>query len=271
MTPVLIFKTKRKMDDYDAQDMHHGDLTEDVLKNKFDLRDVSARVDPYTGTKLDPSPYSYYLPQKEVQLDKGNSARILFDEFRDLSDSFSFYGEYKGVMRRMITHMQGNTGTPFNDPLLDQALKEQILNDTSSGSSLIQIKQALADNIDADEEIYPLARKGKLTESVSLHSKLPKFDDLIDRINGLVITVHDTWSTEITLESLDIHGSSYSAQIKYKVQDHFGLDDYDISNRVFHQFRIFRIWYTLQRWENYGFRPFITEMNTTITITGEVR
>ncbi len=31
----------------------------------------------------------------------------------------------------MINHMQGNSGTPYSSPLLDRALKEQILNDHS--------------------------------------------------------------------------------------------------------------------------------------------
>ncbi|XLF25401.1 DUF3289 family protein [Klebsiella pneumoniae] len=90
----------------------------------------------------------------------------------------------------------------------------------------------------------------------------------MDKTNGLVITVHDTWSTHITLESLEVTGDSYRAKVHYRVQDHFGLDDADILNPVFHQGRIFRIWFVLQRYVKYGYRPFITEMNATVEISG---
>lgn len=248
--PVRIFETKRKMDDYAAKDMRYGDMTEEVLKKKFHLTDVSTRVNPYTT------------------VNHQASAKILFDEFRDLSDAFSFYGEYKGVIRNMITHMEKNTGKPYSDPLLDKALTEQILNDKSESSSLVLIERVLSDNIDWGEQLYPLIDKEKIYESIALNSSLPKFNDYIDRINGLVITVHDTWSTHITLQSLKITGDTYIATIKYRVQDHFGLDNDDISNPIYRQFRIFRIWFVLQRGEMYSYRPFITEMNTVVTIEG---
>ena len=44
--PVRIYATQRTMDDYDAKDMHHGDLSEDVLKGRFGLTDISTKVNP---------------------------------------------------------------------------------------------------------------------------------------------------------------------------------------------------------------------------------
>jgi uncharacterized protein (TIGR03034 family) len=52
------------------------------------------------------------------------------------------------------------------------------------------------------------------------------------------------------------------------VQDHFGLDDEDIMKWKFKQFRMFRIWFFLQRFSKFGFKPFINEMNTTIELNG---
>ncbi|MBK0560505.1 DUF3289 family protein, partial [Klebsiella pneumoniae] len=48
----------------------------------------------------------------------------------------------------------------------------------------------------------------------------------------------------------------------------FGLDDADILNPDCHQGRIFRIWFVQQRYVKYGYRPFITEMNATVEISG---
>lgn len=82
------------------------------------------------------------------------------------------------------------------------------------------------------------------------------------------ITVHDTWATHITIKSIDIHNDYYRAVVYYRVQDHFGLDDDDILKSKFSQFHFFRIWFVLQRYKNLGFKPFITNMETSIEITG---
>ncbi|QCR35582.1 PAAR domain-containing protein [Nissabacter sp. SGAir0207] len=276
--PALIYATQRTMDDYAAKDMQYGDLSEAELKARFGLTDISARVNPYTLTLIPPvtaNPYSGFYPGSltEEAVSRDESARLMFDEFRELAHMFSFHGPYKELITEMIDHMQENSGTPYSSPLLDRALKEQILNDRSEQSSLLSIKDALKDAINYEYGLIPLAKKGVLFneegnfKTVS-SSTLPKFDSLLDRTNGLVISVHDTWATHITLKSLEVEGNSYRARVHYQIQDHFGLDIADILNPIYREFRIFRLWFALQRWDEYGYRPFITEMNTTIEITG---
>lgn len=51
-------------------------------------------------------------------------------------------------------------------------------------------------------------------------------------------------------------------------QDHFGLDDHDIMKNKFRQFKFFRIWFVLQRFEYFGFKPFFNNLSTTISISG---
>lgn len=82
------------------------------------------------------------------------------------------------------------------------------------------------------------------------------------------ITVHDTWATHVTIKSLYIDNDHYRAIVHYKVQDHFGLDSDDISKFKFSQFRFFRIWFVLQRYSQFGFNPFMTNMEATVEITG---
>ncbi|MDW6091242.1 DUF3289 family protein [Vibrio rhizosphaerae] len=274
-TPVMIFETRRQMDDMDARDMHHGDYDEQTLKEQFDLTDVSAKLNAYTGLKYPDIHTSYgdfggfnpYSQQPEEYLSLAERSEIMFDEFRDLAKMFSWHGAYKNVIHEMITHMQKNTGEPFSSPLLDQALKEQIEGDDSENSSLKHIKDTLLKNIEWSEGIYPKTKEELLTSEVR-RSVLPRFDDFKDYTNGLVITVHDIWSAQITLQSLQVNGNQFTATVHYRVQDHFGLDDADISTWSYRQARIFRLWFVLQRWEQFDFKPFITEMNATITIKG---
>ncbi|MBP2168621.1 uncharacterized protein (TIGR03034 family) [Erwinia toletana] len=245
MLPAFIYQTQRKMDDTDAADMRCGDLSQNCLQHHFALRDISTRVNPFTYP------------------DRQHSARLLFDEFRSLSDTFSRVGEYKSIMRKMIDHMQSNTGDQFSDPLLDKALAEH----SSMESSQQAIREAIV-KIMNNKSSSSHAQQIETFKSTIGESWLPRFNNAKDRINGLGISVHDTWATHITLKSLNISGNRYRAEIHYRVQDHFGLDDDDIKDWFYRQFRIFRIWFTLQRWEGYGFCPFITEMNATKILEG---
>ncbi|WP_071589076.1 YPO3983 family protein, partial [Yersinia pestis] len=205
--PLCIFKTRNRMDDYGAADMKNGDLTEAELKGKFNLRGVSVTLDPYTGEKTPTSfAMDHFNKKPKEKVNKAEVARILFDEFRHLSDTFSFSGKYQSIMRKMITYMQINNGAPFRDLLLDSALKEQILSDKSNDSSLLKIKNALIENIDWNNGHYPINNKGMMTEAIK-DTVLPRFNRLNDRINGLGISVHAIHATHITIRSLQVNGN----------------------------------------------------------------
>lgn len=270
--PCTIFTTKKWMNDYGASDMRCGDLSAQQLKAQFHLVDVSTRANPYTLTKINPfnQPQSMFhgMLGPGEKITRQECARILFDEFRHLSQPFAIYSPYRHLIVEMITHMQNGNGTPFRSMYLDSALKEQILRDSSENSTLLRIKKTLTDIIDWTKNIYPVENKNELKNAI-LSGKLPKFDRFQDNFNGMGITVHDTWATHITIKSLQIDNHRYRAVVHYKVQDHFGLDSDDISKFKFNQFRFFRIWFVLQRYNQFGFKPFMTDMETTIEITGE--
>lgn len=269
--PCTIFQTQNRMDDYSAKDMRCGDLSESQLKTHFHLLDVSTRANPYTLTRITPfnQPQSmFYGSRREGEkITRQQCTNILFDEFRDLSRLFSIYGPYQHLIEKLITHMQYGNGKPFTSMHLDSALKAEILNDRTENSTLSKIKNALIENIDWTSNAYPTDNKGKLRGAI-LDGKLPKFDRFQDNINGMGITVHDTWATHIILKSLHISNDSYRAVVHYKVQDHFGLDVEDIAKLKFNVFRFFRIWFVLQRCNTFAFKPFMTNMEATVEITG---
>ncbi|YCI30347.1 DUF3289 family protein [Erwinia sp. PK3-005] len=246
--PCLLFATQHAMDDYGAPDMLYGDLSSEVLRQQYHLRDISARIDPFTH------------PSRE------ESARILFDEFRDLSDMFSFYGDYKSLARMMITHMQYGNGAVFSHPLLDQAMAEH----SSMKQVIDQLSESLTQYVLLSKQNEIQIKSDEIIKEIN-KIRLPRFNDFLDRFNSLGITVHDTWATHIFLESFKVKGTRYSAQIRFRIQDHFGLDCNDISNNFYRQFRLFRIWFTLQRWEGFHFRPFITEIITNIEVEGKLK
>ena len=271
--PCTIFKTRRQMDDYSASDMRYGDLTEAQLKSHYSLDYISDQVDPWTlhrRSSMD-RPQSMFccnLRQSKEKVTRQQCLSILFDEFRALSRQFSLYGPYRYLIQKMITHMQNNTGSIFRDSLLDRALQEKIDGESSDENSTRFLLKKIFDlNIDWDNKYYPVSKKGKFYETIS-GGRLPKFNSLKDNFNGMGITVHDTWSTHIIIKSLQIKKNDYCAIVQYTVQDHFGLDSQDIMNKKFNQFLIFRIWFVLQRYKEFGFKPFITQMNSVIEISG---
>ena len=260
------------MDDYSASDMRYGDLTEAQLKNHYGLVDVSTKANPYTLTKITPfnQPQSMFYGSRGEgeKITRQQCAATLFDEFRNLSRLFSIYGPYKYLIEQMITHMQNGNGTPFRDMALDKALKEHILNDNSpDNSTRLLLREALSTYIDWENKYFPAGEKDRLRK-VILGGKLPKFDRFQDNYNGMGITVHDTWTTHITIKSLNIDNDRYRAVVHYKVQDHFGLDSDDILKTKFSQFHFFRIWFVLQRYNQFGFKPYMTNMEATVEIIG---
>ncbi|WP_226060703.1 DUF3289 family protein [Erwinia pyrifoliae] len=92
---------------------------------------------------------------------------------------------------------------------------------------------------------------------------MPGYTRWKDWINGMGITVHDVNCTEISIESLVFQGNKYTAQ------DHSGLDREDISKAKFYAISFFRIGFVLQRAQNLAQKPFFTNFEATITLTGE--
>ncbi|WON75929.1 YPO3983 family protein [Serratia sp. UGAL515B_01] len=147
--PCTVFRTQRRMDDYGADDMRCGDLSETQLKNDFKLNAVSSKVTPYTLTlakQLKLRSYGYGFEAdtdlESKKITRQECANILFDEFRSLSKQVSFYGPYQKLIGKMIDHMQKGNGVPFRDMLLNAALKEQILDDSSDNSTYLLLKKA---------------------------------------------------------------------------------------------------------------------------------
>lgn len=271
--PCTIFKTQKWMDDYGARDMRYDDLTEAQLRKHYHLENVSTRVNPYTLTKVIPFSQSQLMPYgyrgDTTKMTPQQCVRILFDEFRHLSRMFALFSPYRHLIDKMITHMQYGNGAPFRDMLLDRALKEIIVNDRfQQNSTVFLLKNSISKNIDWSKRNFPEYHKDKLHKAITF-SKLPKFDRFQDNFNGMGITVHDTWATHITIKSLHIDNDCYRAVVYYKIQDHFGLDDDDILKSKFSQFHFFRIWFILQRYKAFGFKPFITNMEAEIEITGD--
>lgn len=270
--PLMIYTSNRTFDDYGSDDMQHGDISESRLKSEFLLGVISNVADPftlnrYTAFNNPQSRFSGMHGGKVEKITLEDCAKLLFNEMRRASLPFSFYGPYCSMINRMLTHLQLSNGAPFEDKILDLAYKKQILDDFSGNSTRLAIQEKIHANIDYKNKGYPLDRVCDFSTAIS-QLVLPKFDSLLDRINGMAITVHDVHATRIELLSMEVTGTSWRARVKYTAQDHFGLDINDMHKLKFRQFQFFKTWFVLQRYTRFGFRPFLVNMEATIDLEG---
>ena len=259
--PLMIFTTQKRFNDRTADDMKYGDFDMATLKSRFHLDQVSTYIDWATYRPSYKHPSIRNIPA----VSKEKAIAMLFDELRGASRLFSFRGPYQGLIVDLFSHMQHRNGTDFQDVRLNQAYKSLIENDKESSSILSRIKNTL-DTFDFNSS--------KLTkDDFSLAFKtahLPKYVRWKDWINGLGITVHDINSTEISIESLSIHKNKYTVTVKFVAQDHFGLDSDDISKIKFNSITFFRIWFVLQRYNKFSYKPFFTNFEAQVTISGDI-
>ncbi len=273
--PQTIFMTQRPFDDYGADDMRYGDISADRLIREFGLKNISNIVDPYTLTRLTTfdNPQSRFAgvyggTHRGGTISIQDCARLLFEEMQKTSLPYSFVGPYRYLINQMLRHFQRSTGTPFSDSQLNAAYQDKIVNDNSHDSMKLAIQQEFNDHIDFSTFGYPQNRVAELSKIIRSRV-LPKFDSfLLDKVNGMGITVHDVHATKIDIISLDVEEQGWKACIKFIGQDHFGLDVDDIRKRKFNQLDFFKIWFVLQRYNKFGFKPFLTNMEATITLQG---
>lgn len=237
--PVIIYKTKRQMNDYKAPDMLYGDLTKEKI------------LALYTST----------VKKGLMLASMGSSESNLWLNFKILTEAVS-WGQYAPLIRQMVERMKNNTGGKFTHHLMNKALAEH----STTKNSLSKIKEIISGVLRKNNGKLYITDLNYIKERIS-QTKLPKFDDY-DWFNGLGIIIHDTWSTHITLHSLIVNDKKFKATISYLIQDHFGLDNDDINSKHFENLAGFRAWFLLQRWDKYGYKPFINEMTTTQTVEG---
>ncbi|MEB5923465.1 DUF3289 family protein [Franconibacter daqui] len=274
--PLTIYQTRRGFNDVGADDMRYGDISQEQLIKRFRLTAVSNVVDPYTLTRLTPfnTPQSrfagVYGNRNGGQLSIHECARLLFEELQATSLPFAFYGPYRQLINQMLTHLYRSTGAPWRDARLDLAYRNQILSDNSKNSTRIAIKQVIDTYIDYQQKGYPGDKVFAFAEAIR-DKILPKFDSFIDKINGMGVCVHDVHATQIKVLSLKVEEKRWRAKILFQGQDHFGLGIEDIQKRKFMQLQFFRIWFILQRFNRFGFRPFLTNMEAVIDLEGGSR
>lgn len=229
--PLEIYHTKRKMDDYSADDLQSGDIS----------RSEMIRIGSIYNFAINPDEFAY-------------PASWHFNIMKTSAEVVS-WGEYAPVVREMIARFESNTGTTYRSDLLNKAMSEHKTTNTFSQDIIKAIRNEVDDRGVASNTLVDA-----VTSYVNQNSTLPKFNDY-DWLNGLGAAVHDVYAVQVTLTKLEFKGQELRGTLSYKVQDHFGLDRPDVDGKGFENLIPYRSWFLLQRYEKYGYKPFISEMS----------
>ena len=190
----------------------------------------------------------------------------MFDEFRKASFFYARSGEYTPLIRDLINHMQLNLGTDFRSTLLDSAFKKQIQKEMGSkeNNTVQVIIKTLRNDINYQAKTLATNTVPKIHKRIR-QTKLPKFDSYFQHLfTGLKISVNDIHAMKIELRKLTINSQGFSGELHFTAQDHFGLDSDDVRKWANRYQRIFGIWFVLQRYERFAFKPFFTNMKAVI-------
>ncbi|HAU3120189.1 TPA: DUF3289 family protein [Salmonella enterica subsp. arizonae] len=263
--PYTLFESVTRFNDDSAGDMQCGDMGEEELL-ALGLNDISEKVDPYRLIHY-PFPHpggidGYFGSSTSgIKISHSECVDILFTEMKELAGMFSFYGEYRLLIEELIGHFRYGNGSLFYSQQLNSAFHKRI-NIKTHNNPLLIIKKCIEDEFkNHKREVYIPALLHKIQTKL-LRSKLAKFNNLEDRINGLGICVHDIAAQKITLTNFQKYAIGLSATLHFVAQDHFGLDVADIKNKLYREFRFFRIWCFLLRHRDFAFKPFFTNFNT---------
>ncbi|ECC7020882.1 TPA: DUF3289 family protein, partial [Salmonella enterica subsp. arizonae] len=238
----LIFETTRKMNNFTADDMRHGDMTKEQI-----LQQGNHKM--FTRFNFD------------------NTVDEHFGNMASMARWTAWKGEYPPLIQIMIERFKNNEGGVLRHDLLNKAFLEH----STTIECVRRIKEFLSNLLYNNgfrslsiDDLQQLALKIRDPKD---GVKLPKFDDY-DWFNGLGITIHDTYATKIYLDYIDIKDNSFEASLNFRIQDHFGLDVADVNGKWFEYSQWFCSWFILQRYKVYDYKPFINEANFSCVITG---
>lgn len=266
----ILFQTKNRFNDASTDDMRHSDLSALELQS-LGLNDVSTIVDPYRMTFKANISYPFitgYSPKDKKRITPDECASILFDEMRELSGLFAS-GQYKNLIGEMINHFQHGDGRPFGyNALLNRAFSD-LLRAKQYGNTTLSVIRDVINKYVSDRRKQVGSQnfiwdvKTKISRTI-----LPKFNDFEDRFNGMGITIHDIYFQRIVMLNFRRYQIGWEADILFEAQDHFGLGREDITKKLYQSFRFFRIWFVLQRYNCFSFKPFVTNFKASVKLTG---
>lgn len=195
----------------------------------------------------------------------------LFDEMEFMCTTYFSTSPLQAVVRSIIRKFkdkgpiragtQNTRADAFTDPVLTKAA----LDHHSMKDFIVKAKNSSVQSIQN--------ASGEINNAAAFDlSPQPLFHDTSDIVNGLTITINDTWAYDVDLTDYQmLDAKKFKGKIRITVYDHFGLDQPDLDANLFKPFGVvdgFRAWFILQHLR--GYIPFWTVIETDVEIEGSL-
>lgn len=182
-------------------------------------------------------------------------------------------GEMENVILDMIEHFKDGTGTNYSN----KTLTEHVINHESTKEYVDCIKSELirelkANGGDLKSLIYTKGAPTPLYNYINANANRPYYNTISDKINGLTITIDDTWGNTISISDYSIKNNHFKGTLHFYIYDHFGLDQPDVE-KIYVKLAGFRAWYVLQHYKEFNgkFKPYVTDIKFDIPFEGDLK
>ncbi len=196
--------------------------------------------------------------------------------------NYDFSNNGEEYIMALVNHFKYGNGENFRNQYLTEAVKNHHSTQEYVDYMIGQIKKKLNETNGDITVITPDYWKAESSE-MDLPNSL-NYSDVIDNWEGLALSIHDVWATDLSIKDYSFDGKNYKGTIKLTLYDHFGLNELDIDNSKdliyikdygfvkANSIPLFRAWYLLQHNEKYGgkYKPFITVVELEYPFEGSV-
>ena len=230
-------------------------------------------LDPDMGcadrTKEQISKLNVWLTQKDVERSEDKNKELMLNLLKKQSS-----GDLVSVAEEFYNHFCSGEGTPYSN----DTLKKEFQNHKATETFVKSVNKIISDYIESGQSLdgieYNSTNRNAsvLVKKMSVTGEeifLPSFTNN----TGLGILIHGLAGAEISLTKYQQNGNTYTASVKYRFWDNFGLDDDDFSlGPRLYGGEGFDAWYILQHYDEYDgkYKPFRTEVTFTETLSGTV-
>ncbi len=227
------------------------------------------KTNDYTGDQIKDINWMF-----RFQLLESYFPSILFDEFEFMSTSLFSTGDMEDVVLDMIDHFEEGTGTAYRNQTLTNKASEH----ETTKAYVEFVKNALVDQLKKNGGNLAALQFDKSTkETNEFYQKIqedasyPTFSTTSDNIDGLTITVNDTWGNTVSVKDFSVVNNHFKGVMHVRLYDHFGLDRPDVE-KVYVNLAGFRAWFVLQHYDEFDgkYKPFVTLMEMDIPFEGEL-
>lgn len=218
-------------------------------------------------------------PNFKYQIGESDTPDVLFSEFTIMSTFLFARGEMEDVIKDMIGHFKGGTGTDYYNDILAKNIKEH--DSTQKYIKLVKEKVISelvknGGNLNAIRLLSGNKNNSQIYKYIQNNAKYPRFDTPSDISGGLTICINDTWGNLIEVDDFIFDGKYFKGILRFNIYDHFGLDEPDMLPKSwwknYGELAGFRAWFVLQHYDKFNskYKSFITRMVVEVPFQGEI-